>query len=269
MGMENLVLGLVLAPLILVPIAYKWELHLKVVLTGALIIGMFAGLVTHGVTIYFQTGLAAKLVICFSLIVATAATILLVRFYRDPERVPPEGENLIVAPADGILKYIKRIEKGNIPFSTKGKEEVRLSDPLLDILKDGEGYLIGITMTYLDVHVTRAAIDGKLTYVEHVPGCFISLKREDAPYRNERLIEIIENDKYKIGLIQIASRLVRRIVAYVKEGDELAFGQRIGVITFGSQVDVVLPKLKDLQIKARLGEQVYAGTSIIAEFCRK
>lgn len=263
--MENLILGFVLAPLILIPIAHKWELNLKAVLIGALTIGLFAGFLTHGVTIYFQISLGAKLVICISLIVATAVTVLLVRFYRDPDRVPPEGGNLIVAPADGIVKYIKRIEKGNVPFSAKGKEKVRLSRPLLDILKDGEGYLIGIAMTYLDVHVTRAAINGKLSYFEHILGSFISLKREDAPYRNERLIEIIDNDKCKIGLIQIASRLVRRIVAYVREGDELAFGQRIGKITFGSQVDIVLPKLKEVEVKVSVGQQVYAGTSIIAE----
>ena len=263
--MEDLVLGLVLAPLILIPIAYKWELNLKVVLISALIIGLFAGFLTHGVTIYFQIGLVAKLVICVSIIVATAVIVLLVRFYRDPDRVPPEAGNLIVAPADGIVKYIKRIEKGNIPFSAKGKEKVRLSGPLLNILKDGEGYLIGIAMTFLDVHVTRAAINGKLSYFEHVPGSFISLKRDEAPYRNERLIEIIDNDKCKIGLIQIASRLVRRIVAYVREGDELDLGQKIGMITFGSQVDVVLPKLRGLEIKVGNGQQVYAGTSIIAE----
>lgn len=265
----NLVLSLVLALGILVPVAYKWELNLKVVLISALIIGLLAGLIINAITARFDIGLMLRLVSCSGLIILTAAAALLVRFYRDPDRVSPEGENIIVAPADGVIKYVKHIDKGDVPCSSKGKEHVRLSEPLLSVLADGQGYLIGIGMTYLDVHVTRAAIDGKLTYVEHVPGCFISLKREDAPYRNERLIEIIENDKYKIGLIQIASRLVRRIVAYVKEGDELAFGQRIGVITFGSQVDVVLPELKDLHIKVRLGEQVYAGTSVIAEVGRK
>ena len=91
------------------------------------------------------------------------------------------------------------------------------------------------------------------------------MKKEDTPYKNERVIEIIENDKCKIGLIQIASRLVRRIVAYVGEGDELNLGQKIGMIKFGSQVDIVLPKSEDLRIKVRVGQQVYGGTSIIAE----
>lgn len=187
------------------------------------------------------------------------------RFYRDPDRVPPQGENIILSPADGCIKYIKDIEKNEIPFSSKGREKIKLSTPLIDILENGEGYLIGIAMTYLDVHVMRAAINGKLTYFEHVPGKFLSLKIEDAPYKNERLIEVIQNDRFKIGLIQIASRLVRRIVSYVREGNELDLGQKIGMIKFGSQVDIVLPKLRDLEIKVSVGQQVYAGTSIIAE----
>jgi phosphatidylserine decarboxylase len=191
---------------------------------------------------------------------------LLIRFFRDPERIPPKGQSIILSPADGLIKYIKHIEKGEIPISSKGSEKVKLSPPLMDVFKNGKGYLIGIGMTFLDVHVTRAPIEGRLTYFEHVLGSFISLKREDAPYRNERVIEIIESEKCKVGFIQIASRMVRRIVSYVKQGDELALGQRVGMITFGSQVDVVLPELPNLKIKVALGQQVYAGQSIIAEF---
>ncbi len=267
--MANLVLSLVLALGILVPVAYKWELNLKVVLISALIIGLLAGLITNAITARFDISLMLRLVSCLGLIVITATAALLVRFYRDPDRVSPEGENIIVAPADGVIKYVKHIEKGDAPSSSKGKEHVRLSEPLLGVLADGQGYLIGIGMTFLDVHVTRAATHGKVTYLEHIPGHFYSLKRQDAPYRNERLIAIIENERFKTGLIQIASRLVRRIVAYVKEGDQLDLGQRIGMIKFGSQVDVLLPKLEDLKVKVSVGEQVYAGLSIIAEFCRK
>ena len=108
-----------------------------------------------------------------------------------------------------------------------------------------------------------------MTHLEHIPGAFYSLKREDAPYRNERLIEIIENDRFRIGLIQIASRRVRRIVAYVREGDELDLGQRIGMIKFGSQVDIVLPTLEDLKVKVGVADHVYAGISVIAEYCYK
>ena len=264
--MDNFVISLVLAQFILIPLAYKWELNLKVVSISALIIGLFVALVISIVEKYFYMGLPFKFISCFVLIVLTSISALLVRFFRDPDRVPPEGQNLILSPADGFVKYIKHIEKGEIPFSSKGSEKVRLSAPLIDIFKNGQGYLIAIGMTFLDVHVTRSPVKGKLTYFKHIPGNFYSLKREDAPYKNERVVEIIENDKCKIGFIQIASRLVRRIVSYVREGDELDLGQRVGMIKFGSQVDIVLPKLQDLKIKVDVGEQVYAGISIIAEF---
>ncbi len=264
--MVNIIISLVLSQLILVPIAYKWELNLKVVSISALIIGLVVGLAINIAEGYFYMSLPLKLISCFILIVLISVSALLVRFYRDPDRVPPEGENIILSPADGVIKYIKSIEKGEIPFSSKGKEKIRLAEPLTGILKDEQGYLIGILMTYLDVHVTRTPIKGKLTYFKHIHGHFLSLKREEAPYKNERVMEVVESDRFKIGLIQIASRLVRRIVTYSKEGDELALGQRIGMITFGSQVDVVLPKLQALKIKVRVGQQVYAGLSIIAEF---
>jgi len=264
--MEIVIISLVLAQLILIPLAYKWELNLKVVSISAIIIGLFVGLVISIAEKYFYMGLPLRLISSFVLIVTTSLTALLARFFRDPDRVPPEGQNLILAPADGLIKYIKHIEKNEIPISSKGRENVKLSAPLTDIFENGQGYLIGIGMTFLDVHVTRAPINGKLTYFEHIPGKFYSLKRKDAPYKNERLIEIVENNICKIGFTQIASRLVRRIVSYVKEGDVLDLGQRVGMIKFGSQVDVVLPDLKDLRIKVKIGEQVYAGLSIIAEF---
>jgi phosphatidylserine decarboxylase len=264
--MKNIIISLVLSQLILIPISYKWELNLKVISISALIIGLVVGLVINIAEAYFYMVLPLKLISCFILIILISISALMFRFYRDPNRVPPDGENIILSPADGTIKYVKPIEKGEIPFSSKGKEKIRLAEPLTGILNDGQGYLIGILMTYLDVHITRTPIKGKLTYFKHISGQFLSLKREEAPYKNERVMEIIENDKFKIGLIQIASRLVRRIVTYSKEGDELALGQRIGMITFGSQADVVLPKLQGLRIKVRVGEQVYAGLSIIAEF---
>ncbi len=264
--MVSFVYSIILALLILIPLARKWELNLKIVSISTVVIGLFVGLVISIADQFFYVTLPIKLISSFVLIVLTSVSALLVRFYRDPERVTPKGQNIILSPADGLIKYIKHIEKGEIPISSKGREKVKLSLPLTDIFKEGKGYLIGIGMTFLDVHVTRAPTGGKITYFEHIPGSFFSLKGEDAPYRNERVVEIIENDKCKVGFIQIASRMVRRIVAFVKQGDELALGQRVGMIKFGSQVDVVLPELDGLKIKVTIGQQVYAGLSIIAQF---
>lgn len=261
--MENIAISLVLAQFILIPLAIKWELNLRTVFFGGIVIGLFVGLVIN-LGMFVTINLLLKLIINSVLIIVIAIITLLFRFYRDPKRIPLSETNVILAPADGKIKYIKHIEKGEIPISEKRSEKVQLTQPLLDILKDQEGYLIGIVMTFLDVHVIRALTSGRLTYFKHITGSFYSLKKEDSPYRNERVVEIIENGKIKIGLIQIASRLVRRIVAYVEKGDELNLGQKIGMIKFGSQVDILIPKLGNLKIKVSIGDQVYAGTSIIA-----
>ena len=140
--MENIVISFVLTQLILLPIAYKWELNFKVVLISGLIIGLFVGLVINIIEVYFDMSLLSKLISCLILILLTSMSVLVVRFYRDPNRVPPEGENIILSPADGTIKYIKHIEKGEIPFSTKGREKIKLSAPLTDMLTKDEGYLI-------------------------------------------------------------------------------------------------------------------------------
>jgi phosphatidylserine decarboxylase len=83
---------------------------------------------------------------------------------------------------------------------------------------------------------------------------------------NERVTTVIDNSTFRVGVIQIASRLVRRIVSYIKEGDSLEIGQRIGVILFGSQVDLAIPELQNLRIEVRQGDEVTAGISVIARY---
>jgi phosphatidylserine decarboxylase len=192
------------------------------------------------------------------------SSILLARFYRDPERASPQEENCIIAPADGIIKYVKRIEMNAVPLSSKGDERIELVPSLLGILHESKGYLVGISMNFLDVHVTRAPISGIVTFFEHVAGDFLSLKKPEAVFRNERLNQVIENDRYGVGLIHIASRLVRRIVPYVRKEDRVTLGQRIGMIRFGSQVDVILPDSGNLDIKICVGDKVIAGVTILA-----
>src|SRR4030042_5540258 len=152
--MENFVFSVILALLILIPLVLKWELNLKVVSISAVIIGLLVGLAISITAKYFNMALPVKLIGIVILIILFSVSALLIRFFRDPDRIPPNGQNLILSPADGLVKYIKHIEKGEIPMSSKGRESVKLSQPLTDIFTDGQGYLIGINMTYLDVHVT-------------------------------------------------------------------------------------------------------------------
>ena len=95
---------------------------------------------------------------------------------------------------------------------------------------------------------------------------FISLKKEQATVKNERLTTVIEQGHFKVGVVQIASRLVRRIQSYLEEGQSVECGQRLGMIRFGSQVDLIIPNIKNLNIRVRLGEDVKAGVSVIAQY---
>jgi phosphatidylserine decarboxylase len=268
MHMENLVLSLIISLSIHIPLALKWELELKYVAPAGVINGFLAGVVLNLLSIFFTIGFTAKLIIATFLVIVFSGVLLLIRFYRDPERVPPCHENIIVSPADGIIKYIKRVGADMQTCSSKGNESVVLASPFTDILTYRGGHLIGIGMSFLDVHVTRAPMNGRVAYSEHVSGSFLSLKRPDAVYRNERLNQIFENDCYAIGLIHIASRLVRAIVCYANEGEWMSIGQKIGMIKFGSQVDVLLPDAEGLRLDVRVGQKLLAGETIIAKFKR-
>ena len=127
-----------------------------------------------------------------------------------------------------------------------------------------EGYLVGIAMHLLNVHVNRAPIAGRVSSLVHTEGAFLSLRRADASSANERVTTVIENHRERIAVVQIASRLVRRIVSYVAEGEHVAAGERIGMIRFGSQVDVIVPMGEGTTVLVRPGDRVRAGVSILA-----
>ncbi|ETW92158.1 MAG: hypothetical protein ETSY2_54325, partial [Candidatus Entotheonella gemina] len=163
--------------------------------------------------------------------------------------------------------YVKPIMEGQIPLAEKQGRTFSLADFVqADVLPQG-GFLIGIAMNYLDVHVNRSPIAGRIRLLRHIKGLFLSLKRREAILENERVLTVIDNGQFQIGVVQIASRLVRKIVPYVQEGTQLQRGERLGMIRFGSQVDVVLPHLPELHIAVAPGMKLQAGTSILAT-CR-
>ncbi len=135
-----------------------------------------------------------------------------------------------------------------------------------DVLPRG-GFLVGIAMNYLDVHVNRSPIAGRIRLLRHIKGLLLSLKQREAVLENERVLTVIDNGQFQIGVVQIALRLVRKIVPYVREGAQLQRGERMGMIRFGSQVDVILPQLPELHIAVAPGMKLQAGTSVLAT-CR-
>jgi phosphatidylserine decarboxylase len=122
---------------------------------------------------------------------------------------------------------------------------------------------IGISMVLTDVHVNRAPIGGTIRFVKHRRGKFLSLRDPRAASINERQTVIIGDGNTEVALVQIASRLVRQIVSFVRQGDTVAGGDRIGMIRFGSQVDVIIPLAVASECNIDVGQRVVAGETII------
>jgi phosphatidylserine decarboxylase len=260
--MTDLLLGGALAVATGIPLAWKWELGLQravpaLVVTAA-VAAAFVGLVgADGVL-----AVAATWALAMALAVAT----VLWRFFRDPERAAPAGAGVVVSPADGQVIYVKRSEGGEVPVSEKVGRTYPLHELVQTPLNHQESWVVGIALSFLDVHVNRAPIAGLVASQRRFPGRFASLKDPSAVLVNERATTVVERPGLQVAIVLIASRLVRRIVSYVEIGDNVDLGQRIGMIRFGSQVDVVLPHRDDMSLAVEQGQRVRAGETVIATF---
>ena len=209
-------------------------------------------------------GAGLRSVLIWLITMGTTFSLLAFRFYRDPERTPPDNQDTIVSPADGVVIYVRRSRGGILPVSTKHGHDYRLVELTKTPLSSWEAVVIGIGMSFTDVHVNRAPINGTVTLQRHFPGRFGSLRQPEMVFANERATTLIERDGFQVAVVQIASRLVRNIVALVSPGQYVSLGQRIGVIRFGSQVDLVLPDRGNLRITVQEGQRVRAGESVVA-----
>jgi phosphatidylserine decarboxylase len=181
-------------------------------------------------------------------------------FFRDPERVVPQGDDLILAPADGLVSLIRQVPP---PPELQGP--------------DAHGYpglgsepvtRISIFMSVFDVHINRSPVAGTVRRVVYIPGKFLNADLDKASDENERQHVLVERpDGQPVGCTQIAGLVARRIVPFIKPGDIVAAGQRIGLIRFGSRVDVYLPHGTDANVL--LGQTVIAGETVLAEVGRQ
>ena len=172
-------------------------------------------------------------------------------FFRDPVRTTPQDPKLIVAPADGLVTMIVKVPP-----------PPELAGP--DGLTDAEMTRVSIFMSVFDVHINRSPIAGRVRKIAYVPGKFLNADLDKASEDNERQHFLIERDDgVKIGFTQIAGLVARRILAFVKEGDVVASGERVGLIRFGSRVDVYLPAGTGTRIL--LGQRAIAGETILGE----
>ena len=168
-------------------------------------------------------------------------------FFRDPPRVTPQGDDLAVSPADGVVQAIAP----------------RRPPPEL-ALGDAPRICISVFLNVFDVHVNRAPVGGRITRLAYRPGKFLNAADDKASEANERQsfrIETAQGDVY--GLVQIAGLIARRIVCAVREGDMVTAGQRVGMIRFGSRCDVYLPD--GAVALVAVGQRAIAGETVLAD----
>jgi phosphatidylserine decarboxylase len=164
-------------------------------------------------------------------------------FFRDPERVGDRGPSLVVSPADGKLIMITEVDE---PGFIKGRA-IRLS----------------IFMNVFNVHVNRYPVDGVVKFVHYNKGKFFNAAAEKSSLENEQMSVGIDTGRYPILVRQIAGLIARRIVTYSRLGEKVKQGERLGIIRFGSRVDVFIPP--GSIIKAKLGDATVAGVTILAD----
>ncbi|MCE4223117.1 phosphatidylserine decarboxylase [Methylobacterium sp. C25] len=171
-------------------------------------------------------------------------------FFRDPERVVPSGEGLVIAPADGRVNLISTV----VP-----PPELDLShEPMLRI---------SVFMNVFDCHVNRVPVTGRIGQIHYTPGLFLNAELDKASDDNERNGLVIETTHkglpLRVGVVQIAGLVARRIVGFVSAGDTLQSGERFGLIRFGSRVDVYLPTTA--RVLVGLGQKSVAGETVLAD----
>ncbi len=183
----------------------------------------------------------------FLFFVGLVLTAWCVYFFRDPERVTPQREGLVISPADGVLLEVVEA----VPPAELGMPQVPLKR-------------LSIFMNVFNVHVNRAPVAGTVTATHYFPGKFLNAALDKASEENERqALKITTTEGHDFAVVQIAGLVARRIITQVQQGDVLAVGQRFGIIRFGSRVDVYLPQGVEPLVIA--GQTIVAGETVLAD----
>ena len=179
--------------------------------------------------------------------IGVVATAWCAYFFRDPERVTPLRAGLVISPADGRVSAVEQF----------------VPPPELDLAREPVTR-ISIFMNVFDVHVNRSPVDGAIRRIAYIPGAFVNADLDKASADNERQALTLElGNGRRIGVVQIAGLVARRIVKFVGEGDQVMAGQRFGLIRFGSRVDVYLPE--SVQSLVSVGQYAIGGETVLAD----
>jgi len=188
----------------------------------------------------------AAWVLPLATVVPAALWVFLVGFFRDPERRPPPGDDLVLSPADGRVTDVETVVESDF----LGCEAVR----------------VGIFMSLFDVHVNRAPLSAKVVYRQHRPGRFHNAMLPVAARENECLLLGLEREDGTRFLVkQVAGLVARRIVCVPQVGDEVRRGERFGMVKFGSRLEVYVPTSSGFRPTVEVGQRVRAGESVVGE----
>jgi phosphatidylserine decarboxylase len=168
-------------------------------------------------------------------------------FFRDPERVTPVDDRLVISPADGVVSAVGPA----VPPRELG-------------LGPAEMTRVSVFMDVFSCHVNRAPVRGRVTRIEHRPGKFLNAELDKASAENERNGLVIESPNGTVAAVQIAGMVARRILCWAEAGGTLAVGERFGLIRFGSRVDVYLPE--NVSLRCAVGQTAIAGETVLATF---
>jgi phosphatidylserine decarboxylase len=194
---------------------------------GLVVTGLFVG------PVWAKTLLAVALLGFFAFVL---------NFFRDPERTTPPGDNLVIAPADGKIVLVSEVQ-----------DEEFMKDRAIQV---------SIFMSPLNVHVNRYPVNGTVAYYRYIPGEYLVAFDDKSSLRNERTHIGITASGFRVFFKQIAGFVARRIIAEVREGDNVKAGVRFGMIRFGSRVDVLVPK--DAEVRVKTGDRTVAGSTVLA-----
>ncbi len=179
--------------------------------------------------------------------IGVVATLWCAYFFRDPERFPPPGKGLVIAPADGRISAIEEV----------------VSPKELDLDSEKRAR-ISIFLSVFDVHINRSPVAGKITKIVYVPGKFLNAELDKASEENERQCLTLETGNgTRVGCVQIAGLIARRIVTFVQQGATVEAGERFGLIRFGSRTDIYLPP--GTKPTVSVGQTAIGGETVLAD----
>ena len=180
-------------------------------------------------------------------LIGLVLTLWCIFFFRDPERVIPVEENIVISPADGVVTLVE--------YGVEAPEDLGYGKQKFN--------KISVFLNVFNVHVNRVPIGGTITKISYKPGKFLSANASDASAENERNSAVVKLDNGKeVIFVQVAGLVARRIISDLKEGQKVATGDRYGIIRFGSRADIYLPE--NVAVKCLVGQTMIGGETVLA-----